>query len=349
VSIYDHRNRPEFTNDGAEPHYCKNPHILQWWTPAHDEVLAKQIEKEQWFWYWDISDQIVAVTEPDIIEIWKLIDPLCAKYAWYNVLMYFAIDRADKLGLTKDLPEPRWKFCRLCGGWFCEGSLSYPLVKRLGFVDLDFCATCLETSLYQDGGDAQLSKERAIDYIKDLTEVLQCVPPQSFGQGVSDLADMSSDERLAVLKALQKRPTLERVKELFGSWLQALIEAEVLEDGARRTSRGTQCLAKDGHVCLSLGEKTIDDFLFSRGIRHDIEPSYPEGNFRADFVVDGVLIEYFGLTGDLEYDEKTKLKQRICRKHGVKLIAVYPSDLVTPRKLEDKLLRGLRESSKPCT
>ena len=107
-------------------------------------------------------------------------------------------------------------------------------------------------------------------------------------------------------------------------------------------------MAKDGHVCLSLGEKTIDDFLYSRGIPHDKEPSYPEGNFRADFMVDGVLIEYLGLTGDPDYDAKTKLKQRICRKHGLRLIAVYPSDLVSTKKLEAKLLRGLHESSMPC-
>jgi len=110
------------------------------------------------------------------------------------------------------------------------------------------------------------------------------------------------------------------VKTLFGSWLKALIEAEVLEDGARRTSRGTQCLAKDGHVCLSLGEKTIDDLLHSHGITHEKEYPYPERDFRADFLVDGVFIEYFGLTGDPDYDAKTRLKQRICKKHEIKLI-----------------------------
>jgi hypothetical protein len=130
---------------------------------------------------------------------------------------------------------------------------------------------------------------------------------------------------------------------MFGSWLKALVEAGILEDGTRRTGRGTQCLAKDGHLCLSLGEKTIDDFLHSYGIAHEKEPHYPEGNFRADFLVDGVFIEYFGLKGDSDYDAKTRLKQRICKKHGIRLISIYPSDIVSLKKLSKKLLQGLLE------
>jgi hypothetical protein len=107
-----------------------------------------------------------------------------------------------------------------------------------------------------------------------------------------------------------------------------------LEDGTRRTSRGTQCLARDGHVCLSLGEKTIDDFLHAFGIAHEKKQRYPEGDFRADFVANGVFIEYFGLTGDSGYNAKTKLKQELCKKHGIKLISVYPSDLVLQRHID---------------
>ena len=340
MSVYDHRDRPAYMNDGAEPHYCKNPHILQWWTPSHDEVLAKQIEEEQWVWYWDITDKIVAVTEPDIIEIWKLVDPLCSKYAWYNVLMYFAIARADKVGLAKAIRQPQWKVCPLCNHRFVEDSLPYPLIRRLGIEQLDFCAPCLRDTVLQNTGDETLPREAVLSYIRDLADVIERVPPQGFGEGIGDLWDLATEERLAILQVLWRKPSIGRVKELFGSWLKALIEAGVLEDGTRRTSRGTQCLAKDGHVCLSLGEKTIDDFLSSRGIAHGREPPYPEGELRADFLVDGVLVEYFGLKGDPDYDTKTKRKQRICRKHGIRLISVYPSDLVSTRKLEAKLLRG---------
>lgn len=87
-----------------------------------------------------------------------------------------------------------------------------------------------------------------------------------------DFHDMDFSQRLAVLQVLQRKPAIQHVRELFGSWLQALVEARVLDEDARRTSRGIQCIAKDGHVCLSLGEKTIDDFLHARGIAHEKEP-----------------------------------------------------------------------------
>jgi hypothetical protein len=193
----------------------------------------------------------------------------------------------------------------------------------------------------QNTGDETLSREAVLSYIQDLAEVIERVPPQGFGEGVGDLWGLTTEERLAILQVLRRKSSVGRVKELFGSWLKALIEAGVLEDGIRRTSRGTQCLAKDGHVCLSLGEKTVDDFLSSRGIAHEREPPYPEGELRADFLVNGALVEYFGLKGDPDYDAKTWRKQRICRKHGIRLISVYPDDLVSKRKLEAKLLRGL--------
>ena len=57
-----------------------------------------------------------------------------------------------------------------------------------------------------------------------------------------------------------------------------------------------------------------------------------------------MFIEYFGLTGDREYDLKTKEKQRLCKKHGIKLISIYPADLVSSKKLESVLLKALLTS-----
>lgn len=342
MSVYEHRDRPAYSNLSVKRSYSKNPHILKWWTPAHDQLIVEQIEKDQWLWYWGITNEIVAITPPEVIEAWRQEDPLCSKYAWYNVLMHFAAAHAQSLGFTKRIRKPEWETCPLCNQKFVEDSLPIPLVERLGIERLDFCAPCLSKALFQ--GSESLSKEQVLSYLRDLSNVIQRVPSQNFGEGVDDLRGLDSEERLALVQVLKRKPTVRRIKELFGSWLKALIEAGILEDGTRRTSRGTQCLAEDGHVCLSLGEKTIDDFLYNHRIAHEKEPHYPEGNFRADFLVDGIFVEYFGLKGNPEYNAKTKLKQRICRKHGIRLISIYPSDLVGIKKLERKLLRELGKS-----
>src|SRR3989304_10209016 len=113
MSVYDHRDKPAYSNFQAEPRYAKNKHILKWWTPAHDDLIVKQIEEEQWMWYWGITDSIVAIADKETLAKWQEDDPLCSKYAWYNILMYFAGARADTLGLTKNIRKAEWKKCLL--------------------------------------------------------------------------------------------------------------------------------------------------------------------------------------------------------------------------------------------
>lgn len=338
MSVYDHRDKPAYTSDKVNPNYAKNKYILKWWTIDHDDLIVRHIEQEQWMWYWGISDSIVDITLEHVIEIWKSEDPKCSEYAWYNVLMYFAMARADVLGLTKKIREPKWKICPLCENKFVEDSLPGPLFNRLGIDNLDYCSPCLSSIIFRYSGNPKLSKKETILFFQDLAMVLGKVPAQNYQEDL-DFQNIDSDSCLDLLKVLQWQPTLQRVKELFGSWLKALIDAGILEDGTRRTSRGIQTLAQDGHVCLSLGEKTIDDYLFTHGIVHEREPKYPVGNYRADFLVNGVFIEYFGLKGNPEYDAKTKMKQGLCKKHGIPLISIYPSDLAALAKLEKKLAR----------
>jgi hypothetical protein len=341
MSIYDQRDRSAYGDCGSNPLYCTNPYILKWWTDAHDRLLSAQIEEKQWIWAWTITQRIVAISRQEDIDEWKEQDPNCSKYVWYNVLMNFARSRAEKLGLTNAIRKPEWKRCPLCGEAFVEDSLPVPLVERLGIDQLDFCAPCLSGTILQNTGNDAATKDQIRTYLQDLSDILKRIPPQDFGGGMYDLREMSTEERLEALLELKRKPTQRRVKELFGSWFKALIDAELLEDGARRTSLGTQCLAKDGHMSFSLGEKTIDDLLHALGILHEREPAYPEGNFRADFVVNGVFIEYFGLAGDAEYDAKSSKKKMLCQAHGIKLIAIFPKDLVSSRKLESMILTSL--------
>ncbi len=94
MSIYDNRDKPAYGLFKIEPHYAKNPYILKWWNPTLDELIITQISQWQWVWYWVITDEIVKITPSATIESWKKSDPLCSKYAWYNILMNFATARA---------------------------------------------------------------------------------------------------------------------------------------------------------------------------------------------------------------------------------------------------------------
>jgi len=68
---------------------------------------------------------------------------------------------------------------------------------------------------------------------------------------------------------------IEHVKKKFGSWFKALAETGALPDGVLTTARGMRCLAQDGHMCHSLDEQRIDDWLSVHHLAHEREPIYP--------------------------------------------------------------------------
>jgi hypothetical protein len=336
MSIYDYRDRPAYREIQIAADYCENKYILKWWKQEHDKLIEELINREQWGWCWFITEEVKELTSRNILESWRLNDPLCSRYAWYNIIMYFAIARAKKLDLLKNIRKPEWRTCPFCGFEFIEDSLPQPLIDRVGINQIDFCSICLtKTVLFS--GKMNVDKDDIIQYLTKITDVIQKIPNQDFGAGKNDISELNTNERLVILKLLENKPAIRIIKKIYGSWLNALKEANILPDGTRRTSRGTQCIAKDGHLCYSLAEKTIDDYLFRNGIKHDKEPKYPEGNFRADFQVGEFFLEYFGLKGDPQYDERTELKIEICNKHKIKIIAIYNEDLVEFQKLKDKI------------
>jgi len=176
----------------------------------------------------------------------------------------------------------------------------------------------------------------------ELSKILNKVPSQNYIDEISNLSVYEINDRIKILKHLKNKPSLNRVKKIFGSWFNALIESQILEDGTRKNSFRIQCLAKDGHVCLSLGEKTLDDLLYELKIDHSKEPHYPEGNFRGDFLIGDKIIEYFGLTGNQAYDKRVEYKRELAKKYNMKIIEIFPIDLIDTNKLKDKLKTQLK-------
>ena len=113
--------------------------------------------------------------------------------------------------------------------------------------------------------------------------------------------------------------------------IRELMLAHFKEDWERIVARGHD-LPKDdllrirrslpheslrGEYIKSYGEKLIADFLYEHGIAYKYECNHWWGNinYRPDFTIfrtskSGLIVEYFGLLGDPDYDEMSDKKRR---------------------------------------
>lgn len=113
-----------------------------------------------------------------------------------------------------------------------------------------------------------------------------------------------------------------------------------------------------GEYVKSFGEKIIADFLFE----HDISYKYERNhwwsgiNYRPDFTIfknekSGVIIEYFGMQGDPDYDEMSEAKRDYwSRKRDWLLIEISPQaiTLAGGDKFRDQLKANLEELGIRC-
>lgn len=342
MGIYDQREKPAYRNHDIDTSYASNHYILDWWTSEHDQLISDLINQYQWCWYWEIKNSVVKITNDEVIERWRKIDPICNKYVWYNVIMYFALARAEILNLTKKIRTPKWKICGLCGKKFVEHSLPFPLIKRQGMDRLEFCAPCLRDTVLSNLGSNTVNEKQIIKFLCGIYELTGVIPRSDYYVGYRDLLYLDFDERVNFLKLLQLRPSNSRIKELFNSWIHALQQADLIGDYVLRTPRGIHTIANDGHLCLSMGERTIDDFLYDHGIDHEKEVPYPNSNYRADFKVGDIFIEYFGMIGDIEYEKRMKEKLLICKTNNIELISLVSKDLRDERSLKRKFSKFLK-------
>lgn len=127
----------------------------------------------------------------------------------------------------------------------------------------------------------------------------------------------------------------------FGSWTNALIAAGLTPHRSlnQKMFKRRICRAKDGHICNSVSELIIDNWLHKNNIAHEKEVPYPKGKFIADWSLSkNILVEYFGLANDSRrYDEEIKKKQQICKDSEVTLIEIYSKDLFPENRLEEIL------------
>lgn len=100
-------------------------------------------------------------------------------------------------------------------------------------------------------------------------------------------------------------------------------------------------IANDGHKCDSLAEKIIDDWFYARKIPHQINVPYEGTKMTADFEVNGTLVEFFGLRGQLKsYDRLADKKEQLIKNRKLKVISLYPKNLFPKNQLHT-LLKSL--------
>lgn len=163
------------------------------------------------------------------------------------------------------------------------------------------------------------------------------------------------DELLEIIKkkARESRRTPSRremrgissaCQRFYGSWNKAIIAAGLAPNrsDSQRMYKRTHTKALDGHLCDSISEALIDNWLFVHKISHQRDAIYPSTNHKADWSVDingqRTFIEYFGLARDsARYDGDINKKKELCRINKIPLVEIYPQDLYPKKYLLDKL------------
>lgn len=157
----------------------------------------------------------------------------------------------------------------------------------------------------------------------------------------------STNQELKRVPAKRELKKIARACEIsFGSWNNAIIAAELQPNRShsQRMYKRINAKASDGHLCDSISEAIIDNWLTENKIPHERNVLYPRTNHRADWSVNfgnrNIFIEYFGLANDSpRYDRSVRKKKLICEKYKLKLIEIYPKDLY-PKIRFDILLRN---------
>lgn len=190
-----------------------------------------------------------------------------------------------------------------------------------------------------------LTRDQIIASMQQYHAVTGTIPRQD-GPGYAFLdehpRDASPEELLAFLRLIWDWPDRSTVNELFCSWHGALAASGVLGDGTERMGRGVRSIADDGHLCLSYGERTIDDWLHKQGIAHTREPPYPGTNYRGDFFVGVIIIEHLELAGNPDYDARSAAKRRAATRAGLEVFEI------TPRALGDWDALAIRLARRPA-
>ena len=206
--------------------------------------------------------------------------------------------------------KPQFKACLRCGKQFRKstGNSKYCSMKCRG------------------GAEPKYTSQKLINIIRQKVEELQRIPAR---------------------REMKENKTCQKI---FGSWNNAIIAAgfHPNRSHSQRMYKRTNTKALDGHLCDSVSESLIDNWLTENNIFHERDATYPETNHKADWVIfiggQKIFVEYFGLANDSpRYDRAVREKKFICEKYKLKLIEIYPQDLYPKSRLDEGMKDKFRD------
>ena len=150
------------------------------------------------------------------------------------------------------------------------------------------------------------------------------------------------------LKYFDDVANLRKYADVFGTWRNAVIEA-----GLDPVSK--IYYSSNNERCLSIYELNFTNMLEKFSIRFNKEVYYKNyintnKRYRFDYKLQtnskNIFVEIFGITNNKEYNKKITDKIRLCNKHNLILIDLYPSDFDTRNlnKLYDMLKGKLKKN-----
>lgn len=201
------------------------------------------------------------------------------------------------------------KTCIKCGRYFKKGN-----------GNLKYC------SIKCRGEAKNYTSEQLIDIIKQFMQKFKRVPARREMEGI--------------VKSCIK---------IFGSWNRAIQAAGFIPNRSHdnRMYKRVNAKAIDGHLCDSVSELLIDNWLYKNNIFHERDAHYPKTHHKADWKISAknkeVFVEYFGLANDSpRYDRSTREKKMLCKKYNIHLIGIYPKDIYPKNYLESSLRNKFR-------
>lgn len=220
----------------------------------------------------------------------------------------------------------------------------------------------------------------AADEMKRRLKHMECDVPHVMTFHALAYAIVHPEEALLIDSPDESKPALSRAfqrvlndfldDERFRSDVQSIMMGHFRADWDRLSCAGLTLSQEDGlqlrraltsetlrgEYVKSFGEKAIANFLFEHGIEYHYERNHWWGgrNYRPDFTLQlngrGIVVEYFGLAGDPDYDEQAEAKRAYWKdKSGWQLIELTPHDVSGGgEQLNGRLKHELEAFGVPC-